>query len=207
MSSFKNSENIQKKEGGPDISVLNNRSSSVTLNELAMNNESQKRSLRKHPHMFYTHSFTFLYSRKGEMRGTQNEGLFSGFDIAEILKFLILYFSTTKMKHNLSIKNNFIFLTHLIIKIKLYIGGRPRASFTSKWKVIWHEQLRQQPSDSIAPLVSRLSPFATLPPRKMSLISILVVLSFHRHTQINDITVHITPCSVERKNKRLDHCS
>ena len=37
-------------------------------------------SLRKHPHMFYTPSFTFLYSRKGEMRGTQNEGLFSGLD-------------------------------------------------------------------------------------------------------------------------------
>ena len=37
-------------------------------------------ALRKHPHMFYTPSFTFLYSRKGEMRGTQNEGLFSGLD-------------------------------------------------------------------------------------------------------------------------------
>ena len=33
--------------------------------------------LREHPHMFYTPSFTLLYSRKGEMRGTQNEGLFS----------------------------------------------------------------------------------------------------------------------------------
>ena len=37
-------------------------------------------TLRKHPHMFYTPSFTLLYSRKGEMRGTQNEGLFSGLD-------------------------------------------------------------------------------------------------------------------------------
>ena len=36
--------------------------------------------LRGHPHMFYTPSFTLLYSRKGEMRGTQNEGLFSGPD-------------------------------------------------------------------------------------------------------------------------------
>ena len=36
MSSFKSSENIQKKEGGPDRSVLDNQSSSVTLNELAM---------------------------------------------------------------------------------------------------------------------------------------------------------------------------
>ena len=36
MSSFKSSYNIQKKECGPDISVSDNQSSSVTLNELAM---------------------------------------------------------------------------------------------------------------------------------------------------------------------------
>ena len=36
MSSFKSSKNIQQKEGGPDRSVLDNQSSSVTLNELAM---------------------------------------------------------------------------------------------------------------------------------------------------------------------------
>ena len=36
MSAFKNSENIQKKEGGPDRSVSDNQSSTVTLNELAM---------------------------------------------------------------------------------------------------------------------------------------------------------------------------
>ena len=36
MSSFKGSENIQKKEGGSDRSVLDNQSSSATLNELAM---------------------------------------------------------------------------------------------------------------------------------------------------------------------------
>ena len=36
MSSFKSSENIQKKEGGPDRSVLDIQSSSVILNELAM---------------------------------------------------------------------------------------------------------------------------------------------------------------------------
>ena len=35
MSSFKSSENIQKKEGGPDRSVSDNQYSSVTLNELA----------------------------------------------------------------------------------------------------------------------------------------------------------------------------
>ena len=36
MSSFKSSENIQKKESGPYRSVSDNQSSSVTLNELAM---------------------------------------------------------------------------------------------------------------------------------------------------------------------------
>ena len=36
ISSFKSSENIQKKEGWPDRSVSDNQSSSVTLNELAM---------------------------------------------------------------------------------------------------------------------------------------------------------------------------
>ena len=36
MSSFKSSENIQKKVGGPDRSVSDNQSSSATLNELAM---------------------------------------------------------------------------------------------------------------------------------------------------------------------------
>ena len=36
MSSFKSSENIQKEKGGPDKSVSNNQSSSVTLNELAI---------------------------------------------------------------------------------------------------------------------------------------------------------------------------
>ena len=36
MSSFQSSKNIQKKEGGPDRSVSDNQSSSVTLNELSM---------------------------------------------------------------------------------------------------------------------------------------------------------------------------
>ena len=36
MSSFKSSENFQKKEDGPDRSVSDNQSSSVTLNEQAM---------------------------------------------------------------------------------------------------------------------------------------------------------------------------
>ena len=36
MSSFKSSENIQKKEVEPDRSVLDNQFSSVTLNELTL---------------------------------------------------------------------------------------------------------------------------------------------------------------------------
>ena len=36
MSSFKSSRIIQKKEGGPDRSVSDNQSSSVTLNKLAI---------------------------------------------------------------------------------------------------------------------------------------------------------------------------
>ena len=36
MMSFKSSQHIQKKEGGPDRSVSDNQSSSVTLNELAI---------------------------------------------------------------------------------------------------------------------------------------------------------------------------
>ena len=47
---------------------------------MGQNGHRPKWSLRKHPYMFYTPSFTLLYSRKGEMRGTQNEGLFSGLD-------------------------------------------------------------------------------------------------------------------------------
>ena len=36
MYSFKSSENIQKKEDGPEKSVSDNQSSSATLNDLAM---------------------------------------------------------------------------------------------------------------------------------------------------------------------------
>ena len=42
MSFFKSSGDIQKKEGGPDRSVSDNQSSSVTLNELA--NKARKYS-------------------------------------------------------------------------------------------------------------------------------------------------------------------
>ena len=41
MGFFKSSKNIQMKEGGPDGSVSDNQSSSVTLNKL-VNNKSQK---------------------------------------------------------------------------------------------------------------------------------------------------------------------
>ena len=44
MSSFKSSENIQKKEGGPDRSVSDIQSSSVTLNEQAMKNNNMEGS-------------------------------------------------------------------------------------------------------------------------------------------------------------------
>ena len=37
ISFFKSSENILRKEGGPDRSVSDNQSSSVTLNKLTMN--------------------------------------------------------------------------------------------------------------------------------------------------------------------------
>ena len=37
VSSFKSNEILQKKEGGPDCTVSNNKFSSVTLNEIAMN--------------------------------------------------------------------------------------------------------------------------------------------------------------------------
>ena len=36
MSSFKSTQNIQKKEGGPDRSVSDKQASSVTLNKLAI---------------------------------------------------------------------------------------------------------------------------------------------------------------------------
>ena len=42
LSAFKNSENIQKKEGEPDLSVSNNKFSSVTLNDLAKNTSERE---------------------------------------------------------------------------------------------------------------------------------------------------------------------
>ena len=43
--SFKNSENIQKKEVGPDSTVSNNQFSSVALNELAMNTREREHTI------------------------------------------------------------------------------------------------------------------------------------------------------------------
>ena len=52
MSSIKSSEKIQKKEGGPDRSVSDNQSSSVTLNKPAMKARKSycnfKLQLRRH---------------------------------------------------------------------------------------------------------------------------------------------------------------
>ena len=74
MSSFKSSENSQKKEGGPDRSVLENQSSSVTLNELAMkarksycNFKIQQRShtmtdINSNEVQIYIYFFLFLFN-------------------------------------------------------------------------------------------------------------------------------------------------
>ena len=55
MSSFKSSRNIQKKECGPDRSVSDNQSSSVTLNELAV---KDKNMILKIPDFL---SFSFFF--------------------------------------------------------------------------------------------------------------------------------------------------
>ena len=57
MSSFKSSENIQKKEYGPDRSVSDNQSSSVTLNKLAM---KARKSYCNFKFKQRSHKFCFL---------------------------------------------------------------------------------------------------------------------------------------------------
>ena len=60
MSSFESSENIQKKEDGPDRSVSDNQSSSVTLNELAYFNFPKSPSeicLRHYGRHLHIHSW------------------------------------------------------------------------------------------------------------------------------------------------------
>ena len=61
MSSFKSSENILKKEGGPDRSVPDNRSSSVTLNELAMKARESYCNLKLQQ---ISHTMTDIYSNR-----------------------------------------------------------------------------------------------------------------------------------------------
>ena len=58
MSSFKGSENIQKKEGRPDRSVSDYQSSSVTLNELAM--KARKDTFDKWAFLLCIEVFPFL---------------------------------------------------------------------------------------------------------------------------------------------------
>ena len=62
MSSFKTSENFQKKEGGPDRSVADNQSSSVTLNELAMQGRKSycNFKLQQRSHKMITFENTFV---------------------------------------------------------------------------------------------------------------------------------------------------
>ena len=48
------------------------------------------RTLRANTHTFHTPSFTFMYSRKGELRGTQNE-IFVFWFIARLEKEHVLH--------------------------------------------------------------------------------------------------------------------
>ena len=65
LSSFKSSENIQKKEVGPDSTVSNNQFFSVTLNELAMNaREREREREREEREHAIISSFTETVNRK-----------------------------------------------------------------------------------------------------------------------------------------------
>ena len=66
MSSFKSSENIQKKEDGPDRFVSDNQSSSVTLNE---NIQTDSRRT--------AYMITLLYKRLYKMQTEHDTDLFS----------------------------------------------------------------------------------------------------------------------------------
>ena len=65
MSSFKSSENIRKKECGPDRSVSDNQSSSVTLNELAMKASESYSNFK-----FQQRSHTLTHIHKNEVQIT-----------------------------------------------------------------------------------------------------------------------------------------
>ena len=59
MSSFKSSENIQKKEGGPDRSASDNQSSSVTLNVTLKKIRSSYHVNTENPNASLTHLAPF----------------------------------------------------------------------------------------------------------------------------------------------------
>ena len=68
LQSHKLSSNITKRPTWKQIMTFKTR----ILYKMKIHNHGLSPPLRKHPHMFYTPSFTLLYSTKGEMRGTQN---------------------------------------------------------------------------------------------------------------------------------------
>ena len=67
MSSFKSSENIQKKEGGPDRYVSDNQSSSVTLKELAMKARKIQALKFKSQAIFYGNTGRFVSDLVGNI--------------------------------------------------------------------------------------------------------------------------------------------
>ena len=74
MSSFKSSKNIQKKEGGPDRSVSDNQSSSVTLNYQAIKAENHtvissfgNEVIDKNPNGFQMTKMFKIYESKPEI--------------------------------------------------------------------------------------------------------------------------------------------
>ena len=64
MSSFKSSENIQKKEGGPDRSVSDNNYSSVTLNKVAM---KARKSYCNFKLQLRSHTMTYINPNEVQM--------------------------------------------------------------------------------------------------------------------------------------------
>ena len=111
LSSFKNSEDIQKKKGGPDSTVSNNQFASVTLNELAIN--ARKRA-------YYNFEF---------QRGSQSS---VSHDATRMIKvwfksIFLLFFLSSTLKHKSSVRvftfwlaatiRNSIKLIHMIFVI------------------------------------------------------------------------------------------
>ena len=78
MSSFKSSENIQKKEGRPGRSVSDNQSSSVTLNELAMKARKIKSDTDQ-----------IVYPQKMVRRSTKRDKVVEGLYIADMNRYFL----------------------------------------------------------------------------------------------------------------------